>query len=72
MVTITVEQKGKSANTEFKNTGGLPYLLAKSPLNSMKTYSKNQLILSNQNITLILTEHRKLSRLNSSPSACLF
>ena len=33
MVTTTAEQKSKSANTEFKNTEGLPYLLAKQPLN---------------------------------------
>ena len=38
----------------------------------MKIYSKNQLILNYHNITLILTEHRKLSRLNSSPSVCVF
>jgi hypothetical protein len=33
MVTTTGEQKSKSANTELANTGGLPYLLAKQPLN---------------------------------------
>ena len=38
----------------------------------MKIYSKNQLILNYNNITLILTEHRTLSRLNSSPSPCVF
>lgn len=33
MVTTTFEQTSKSANNEFKNTGRLPYLLAKQPLN---------------------------------------
>jgi hypothetical protein len=33
MVTTTVEQRSKSANSEFKNTGRLAYLLAKQPLN---------------------------------------
>lgn len=33
MVATTVEQKSKSVNTKFKNPEGLPYLLAKQPLN---------------------------------------
>ena len=66
MVTTTVEQKSTPAKSEFANTGGFSYLLAKQPLTvNENIFKKNQLIFNNQNITFILTGHRKLLRLNS-------